>query len=106
MPHILGGRWPNDVDGFCLFSTTTVEFQRGWITVAKQPKAKGFVGQKSARRNNGIPGCVRRLGSSLMVNSSFGMISGAGSLFEMARRAKMLRRWGVKFGNFTVFGTP
>lgn len=62
----------------------------------KNAKSKGNTARRAGHRNNGLPAGITRAGSTNRLSGATSMLALSTSLYEMARREKLLRRWGVR----------
>ena len=67
---------------------------------SKNQKSKGNAARRHQKRNQGLPGGVKRAGAINMIANMDKFLSGNISLFEMKRREKLLHRWKCSFGRF------
>ena len=61
-------------------------------------KSKGNFARRAMQRNQGLPGGIKRKGAFNVLTNMDNFLLKAGSIHEMNRRAKLLRRWKVSFG--------
>ena len=56
-------------------------------------QSKGNTGRRASQRNGGLPSGLKRQGASSTLPGSTNMLVRAGTLYELRRRMKLLRRW-------------